>query len=351
MEPLLLSVIVPAYQGEQVLPTVLDALRASDLPRERWELIVVDDASTDATARVAATRADAVISLPGTPHGPAYARTRGVDAARGEWVVFVDADVRVHQDTLSRFADVIKREPTVDAIFGAYDDAPPAPGVLSQYRNLLHRYVHLSSAGEADSFWAGCGAVRRAMFLAVGGFDADRFPRPQIEDIDLGYRIRDAGGRILLCPEIEGAHLKRWTFWRSMKVDLVDRGIPWVRLLLERDRLTAGAQLNLKRGERVKAAAVVAALGLLFLSIVRAAGSPVVLAIVVLAIVLLAGVAYSNRAQFRWFSARRGLWFAIVTMPLQFIYYALSATSVAIGLGERFVRRARRAVYGGRRRV
>lgn len=333
--PVVLSVIVPVHQGQLVLPTVLDALRASDVPRDRWELIVVDDASTDDSATIAAARADRVVSLTPRPRGPAFARNRGVDVAVGDWVVFVDADVRVHADTLRRIIEVVESEAALDAVFGAYDDAPPAAGLLSQYRNLLHRYTHLSSAGESDSFWAGCGAVRRATFLAVGGFDAARYPRPQIEDIELGYRIRDAGGRILLRPEIQGAHLKRWTFWRSVKVDIVDRGLPWVRLLLERDRLTSGAQLNLKRGERSKAVAVVAAGVLLGAAIVRTSLLPLGVSLGLLAL-----VTYANRAQFVWFRERRGLRFAVCTLPLQYLYYIVSAISVALGVGERLMRRA-----------
>ena len=201
-----LSVIVPAYQGAPVLPAVLEAIRASDLPRDQWELIVVDDASTDATAQVAARHADRVLSLPGRPHGPGHARNRGVEASRGTWVVFIDADVVVHSDTLRLIAAIARTEHEVDAIFGAYDDAPPAPQFISQYRNLLHRYTHQVGAGEAETFWAGCGAVRTRAFVAVGGFDEARYPRPQIEDIELGYRLRDQGGRILLRPEIQGTH-------------------------------------------------------------------------------------------------------------------------------------------------
>jgi len=75
----LLSVIVPAHNGTKVLPLTLPALAASDLPRACWELIVVDDASSDATAELAASYADLVVRLAGAPHGPAYARNRGVE--------------------------------------------------------------------------------------------------------------------------------------------------------------------------------------------------------------------------------------------------------------------------------
>lgn len=326
----LLSVIVPAYQGAGQLPQVLDALCASDLPRAHWELIVVDDGSTDSTADIAAARADHVISLPGPPRGPAHARNRGVLAARGEWVVFIDADVVVHRGTLSGFAARIKADPTADAIFGAYDAAPPAPGFLSQYRNLLHRYVHLNSAGEAETFWTGCGAMRRSTVLAAGSFDEKRYPRPQIEDIELGYRVRDQGARIVLDPEIQGAHLKRWTFWGGVRTDLFDRGIPWVRLLLERGKLAQRANLNLKAGERLKALAV--ALGLMLLLIAPVAGRHASLLLIV-GVTLFSLVALSNLPQFVWFARERSPWFALATVPMNIWYYLMSGTSVAIALG------------------
>src|SRR6476659_4577806 len=106
------------------------------MPRGSWELIVVDDASTDATALIAAEFADAVVRLPDRPRGPAYARNRGVEVARGAIVVFVDADVVVHTDTLRRFTSVFKQEPDVSAVFGAFFTQPEAPQLVSQYRNL-----------------------------------------------------------------------------------------------------------------------------------------------------------------------------------------------------------------------
>ncbi|HEV8149110.1 MAG TPA: glycosyltransferase family A protein [Gemmatimonadales bacterium] len=329
------SVIVPAHNGVTVLPLSLGALAASNLPRERWELIVVDDASGDETPRLAAQWADRVVSLNGAPHGPAYARNRGVEASRGEWVVFIDADVVVHTDTLQRFAEAIAKDPDIDAVFGAYDEAPPAPGFLSRYRNLLHHYIHLCGAGEADTFWAGCGAVRRSAFQRVGGFDEQRYPRPQIEDIELGYRLRDQGSRIVIRPEIQGAHLKRWTLFGSIRTDLLDRGIPWVRLLLERKRMANPAHLNLKRGERAKMTLVW--LGLLLLVVALLLHSGVALAAGIAALLT---VVLWNLALFRWFGRQRGPLFALAVVPMNLWYYlvsgvaVLAAVTLNLGLGR-----------------
>lgn len=324
--PVFLSVVVPAHQGERALPQVLGALCASDLPRGQWELIVVDDASTDDTARVAAAFADRVLSLTGRPHGPGYARNRGVSASRGEWVVFVDADVVVHVDTLRQFAAVAESADGVDAIFGAYDESPPAPQFISQYRNLLHRFTHLTNAGESETFWAGCGAVRRSAFLAAGGFDEFRYPRPQIEDIELGYRLRDRGGRILLRPEIQGAHLKQWTWRGSLRTDLFDRGIPWFRLLLERRRHSQRASLNIKRSEQLKTLLI----GIALVLTVAASwfGNRQML---VLAGGAVLGVALSNWRQVVWFARMRGVAFAVSTIPMNLWYYVVSGTCVAVG--------------------
>ena len=322
-----LSVIVPAYQGARLLPVTLGALAASDLPRDQWQLIVVDDASTDNTAAVAGRWADQVIALVGKPRGPGYARNRGVEASQSDWVVFVDADVRVHSDTLRRIREAIELDPDLDALFGAYDDAPPAPNFLSQYRNLLHRYTHLEGAGHAETFWAGCGAVRRSMFVAIGGFDEARYPRPQIEDIELGCRIRDRSGRIVIRPEVQAAHLKEWHLVGALRTDLFDRGVPWARLLLERRRLTQSAHLNLKRGEQLKVAVVVGALLAVLGGTVTGSGWPVLGGAAGLA-----GVALSNHVLIRWFARLRGPWFALGVIPWNLLYYLLGGVAVAIAV-------------------
>lgn len=327
-----LSVIVPAFQGERLLPRTLAALVASDLPRDSWELLVVDDGSTDGTSRVASSWADQVVTLPGPPRGPGHARNRGAAAARGEWLVFVDADVVVHPETLRRIDTVTRGPDDVAAVFGTYDDSPPAPGLVSQFRNLLHRYVHISVDGDAGTFWAGCGAVRRSAFLAIGGFDEVRYPRPQIEDIDLGYRLRDQGGRILIDSGIQGAHLKRWTFMGGVRTDLVDRGIPWVRLLLERGGLADDSNLNLKRGERFKTALV--GLGLAMLPAagwLGPAAAALGAGILLLALLL-------DLPVLRWFARERGFGFVLAAAPLMLWYHFISGLAVILGAGAHLLR-------------
>ena len=94
-------------------------------------------------------------------------------------------------DTLALFADAFVRDATLDAIVGSYDETPACPNFISQYKNLFHYYVHQNSCGEIQTFWSGCGAVKRDVFLAIGGFE-ERYQRPSAEDIELGIRMTAA---------------------------------------------------------------------------------------------------------------------------------------------------------------
>lgn len=316
----LVSVVMPAYRCAGQLRASVAGLLTSTLPRDQWELIVADDGSPDDTGAVAATLADRVVRVDDGPRGPGHARNVGARVARGTILLFVDADVVVHADVLQRVATHFEREPMLGAVFGCYDDQPAAAGLVSQYRNLLHRRVHLAHPGEAQTFWAGCGAIRRDAFLAVGGFDAARFPRPQIEDIDLGYRLHDHGVRIQLDPAINGTHLKRWSLRGMLRTDLRDRAIPWMRLLLERRTALHAGRLNTNRREQLLTVLMALCLVLFPAALVWQSGALLMLSLAALALVLL-----GNAALFLWFAHVRGVPFALATVPLRMLFYIVSA--------------------------
>jgi len=201
--------------------------------------------------------------------GPAAARNLGSAGALADVLVFVDSDVEVDAEALTRIGRHFESDPGLVALFGAYDDDPADPGLVSRYRNLLHHHVHAGAAGEAETFWAGLGAVRRAAFEASGGFDAESFPLPSVEDVELGMRLRRRGSRILLDPGIRGRHLKRWTVASMVRTDFGRRGVPWVRLLLREG--SDSTALNLGWRRRLSAAASVALLASLLARRRRAA--------------------------------------------------------------------------------
>jgi GT2 family glycosyltransferase len=232
-----LTVVIPATDRRATLGRAVDAVhRAAGIPEE---LIVVD--------------------RPGHL-GPAAARNLGSRQATGDVLVFVDADIEVHGDVFARIRSAFENDTSLAAIFGSYDDDPGAEGIVSDFRNLLHHHVHQEGAGAATTFWAGLGAIRRDVFLALGGFDEERFPKPSVEDIELGMRLHAQGGRIVLDPAIQGKHLKDWTLASMTTTDLLRRGVPWLRLVFEnhpgstalnlgwRHRIGTGASLVLLVG-------------------------------------------------------------------------------------------------------
>lgn len=248
-----ISVIIPVHNGAQTLGTCLKALAASTYPT--YECIVVNDGSTDGSGALAAAFPVRVLDLHGGPFGAPYARNRGAEAADGGILLFLDADVAVAPHTLARVAASLTG-PSAEAVFGSYDTTRE-PGFLSQYKNLFHHFIHQSGPEQASTFWTGCGAIRSATFFAIGGFDEGRRPWT-CEDIELGYRLRAAGLAIAFNKDIQVRHLKRWTLRELIKSDVVDRGIPWTLLILQRRAWPD--HLNLRRGQQTCAVLVYALL-------------------------------------------------------------------------------------------
>ncbi len=263
---------------------------------------------------------------------PAAARNLGARRAGGDVLCFIDADVAVHPDAFARVRAAFASDPGLSAVFGAYDDAPTAAGAVSGFRNLLHHHVHAGAAGDAVTFWAGLGAVRRDAFLAAGGFDADRYRRSSIEDIELGLRLAAGGGRLVLDPEIRGTHLKAWTLRSMIATDFTRRGVPWVELLLEtRDRGAPRRALNLGWRHRASAVAVLAGLAAILAGRRPAAAGA------------LAGFLWLNRDFYGLLARRRGAGEALLGIGLHATHHLVGIAAVPAGAVTHAARRHRRA--------
>jgi glycosyltransferase involved in cell wall biosynthesis len=307
--PATLSVIVPVYNSAEDLKVCLSALARSEY--DDFDVLVVDDGSTEPIEPIVRSHGFGYVRIDG-PGGPARARNFGASLAGGRYLVFIDADVCVHSDTLARFAGRFSADPDVAAVIGSYDDAPAKPNFLSQYKNLFHHYVHQNCEGKINTFWSGCGAIRRDLFLASGGFDEQRYRRPAIEDIELGTWLSAAGHLIVLDKSIVAKHLKRWTFLNLLKTDIFDRGIPWTRLMLR-----AGAianTLNVKPAQRLSVVLVYLALLLTAAALWRPAA-------LLAAAALGAAVTALNLDFYRYFASHSGVWFAARAAPLHWLYF------------------------------
>ena len=240
-----LSVVIPAFNAARSLEVCLNSLGGSDF--QNYECIVVDDGSSDGTRELARSF-DLKLLSTGGRRGPAYARNLGAAAASGEILVFIDSDVCVHHDTLTRIVQAFEEDPKLDAILGSYDDLPAAPEFVSKYRNLMHCYVHRHARRKTATFWSGCGAIRRSVFEQMAGFD-ESYTRPSVEDIELGSRLAAASKHVVLDPDLMVKHLKRWTFRDVVRTDIFFRGIPWTELILRERNMPN--DLNLKLSQRM----------------------------------------------------------------------------------------------------
>lgn len=325
-----ISIIIPVYNGGQPFRQCLKSLMA--LNPAPMEIIVVADGDTDGSWKMASEYGFRVIRLPVSSGGPARPRNLGALQAKGDYLFFVDADVCLPPETVGQVAGIFQRNPDLTALMGSYDDTPGGKNFLSQYKNLLHHYVHQNAQTDASTFWGACGALRRKVFLDMGGFD-EKYRRPSIEDIELGYRLKKAGYKIQLCKHITVKHLKRWDVGSLLKADFLYRAIPWTELIL-RDRMFIN-DLNIGHSERL---CVILTYGLVG-ALVGAFWWRPSLAIAVFITVALLII---NSSLYHFYLKKRGIRFALQSIPWHWLYYLYSGLAFIIGLVRHVFRRNRK---------
>lgn len=200
------SIVVPVRNGAATLADLLASFRALDWPKERREILVVDNGSTDDTAAVLRRAGIEPIAEP-VP-GAARARNTGAARARGDLLAFTDADCVVSRGWLRHLAAAFE-DPTVGGAGGRTDTFPPATATeryaartrhLDAERHLAHPTFPFAPTGNA--------AYRRAIFEAIGGFDVDF---TWGEPIDLAKRVVRRGWRLVYAPRAVVLHRARAT--------------------------------------------------------------------------------------------------------------------------------------------
>ena len=190
------SVVVPAYNAENTIGKCLDSLARQSISRSEYEIIVVDDGSTDATPEIVARYEVRLIRQPN--RGPAAARNAGAQVARGELLLFTDADCEPAPDW-------------IEMLCGAFTD-PSVAGAKGTYRTHQHglvpRFVQVEYEEKyelmkrwkwidfVDTYSA---AYRCDLFLTHGGFDT-RFPSASVEDQEFSFRLAERGHRLIFVP-------------------------------------------------------------------------------------------------------------------------------------------------------
>lgn len=321
-----LSIIVPVHNGGE-------SFRKSLVSISKWranaEVIVVADGKSDGSWRLVEEYGFKLILLPECG-GPARARNIGAEAASADLLFFTDADVEIHPATVPRVIYAFKDNPDLSALIGSYDDEPGAENFLSQYKNLFHHYTHQTSSEEASTFWGACGAIKRDIFMSLGGF-TQSYEKPCIEDIELGYRLRQAGHRIALCKHVQVKHLKRWTPFTLLRAEVFYRALPWMALLLKirqndpQQYQRFSSDLNLKWSSR----ASVLLIACFCLSAIASVYWLPLAGITCLSGLLLLAI---NWPVYHFFYRKRGFWFALGVVPWHWLYYFYSGLAFVVGV-------------------
>ena len=226
------SVVVATCNRVRLLGRVVEALVAQSMARDRFELIVVDDGSTDGTEALGAELAErhGVRYVRQANRGAAAARNRGIAEATGDAVAFTDDDCLVPTDWLERLADGYARHPEVVGVGGALVPEPQAlrSSAVARYEQWVAREVY--GAGEAEvlgGFECPAGGTnnmsyRRETLREVGGFDEGFPPRVWGEDADLKRRVTARGARLLYVP-VAVVHVRDYSLGTFLRQS-VERG-------------------------------------------------------------------------------------------------------------------------------
>jgi GT2 family glycosyltransferase len=323
-----ISVIIPVRNMSGTLPICLESLLRSEEVCCEPEVIVVDDASEDGSAEVASRFPVQLIRLRRRVGG-GPARNVGAERAHAGILLFTDADVELEPSTLRQVLEGFRTHPDTHALFGAYGRDCPRRDFWSQYKHLHHHFIHWSAPGPATTFWTGCGAIRREVFLRLGGFR----PLPYLYDVDLGYRLNGAGYMVEILPHIQVRHHKAYTLWSLLRSDVRERAVPWAGLLLEHKRRFGG--LNTRPSQVLSVAVVY--LGLISLLLPGPTGAKTAVSAAALG-----AVGLLNR---RWAALclrERGPGFAFRAALMELFYFFYSGFGMAAGALQWAVRTARR---------
>ncbi len=209
------SIIIPAHNSETTITGCINSILQSKFSQQ-YELILVDDASTDKTALLAKNLSAKVISYEKCL-GPAAARNRGAQEASGNILVFIDADILLFEDTLQKIDWFLTEKKDFSALSCNLDPRCAMSDGLSRYKHLYLCYYLSKQPQEVSWTFSSTLAIQKEAFQAAGGFNpASR----HLEDTLLGRKLTQKGFRLAFAGQIPVQHLRRYTFRQFFNTEL-----------------------------------------------------------------------------------------------------------------------------------
>jgi glycosyltransferase involved in cell wall biosynthesis len=204
-----LSVVIPTYNRRDRLARVLAALERQAVGMGEFEVVVVNDGSTDGTADwlASASTSYRLSAINVANGGPARARNAGIEAAHAPIVLFLDDDVEPTPQLIPEHLKSHAAEPDV-VVIGPLASLPHygQPWVAWEQAKVEAQYAAMARGDWPPSFrqfWTGNASVPRHHLLAAGGFDTSYL---RAEDVELGMRLRDRGLSFRFNPAARGLH-------------------------------------------------------------------------------------------------------------------------------------------------
>ncbi len=191
-----ISIIIPTYNASNSLQNCLEALKKQDFSGGQYEIIVVDDGSTDSTSSIATNYC--VRYHYQHNKGPAAARNRGVEMAEGDIILFTDTDCIPDKNWVKEMV-LFFQDPEIIGVKGAYRTAQRSLWAQFAQAEFNERYKLLLKNKYIDMVDTYSAGYRKDAFLSIGGFDTS-FPAPNNEDTDLSYRISLKGYKMIFNP-------------------------------------------------------------------------------------------------------------------------------------------------------
>lgn len=221
------SIVIPAFNAQKTIADCLNGLKKQSVSLNDFEVLVIDDGSTDRTADIALQFSFVRLSKQKNA-GPAVARNRGAKKASADIVVFLDSDCVPKKNWLSEMLKPFKN-PQVTGVQGKYEN--PSPEWMTRFVQLEieERYERMKKSmqknGSIDFVGSYSAAYRKKVFLENNGFD-EGFRQASGEDPDLSFRLARKGHRLVFAEDAIVAHfhpaslLKYWrtkfyrAYWR-----------------------------------------------------------------------------------------------------------------------------------------